>query len=88
MNESHFEAVLNRRIHPMPGSVTAIEPELPDVTADFLNALASVQSLSEILRDHPGIDSRQRQRFIDIILSETQRMVAMVADFPQLPISA
>ena len=72
----------------MPGNAAAIQPELPDVTADFLNALASVQSLSEILRDHPGIDSRQKQRFIDIILTETQRMVALVEDFPQLPISA
>ena len=63
----------------MPGSAT---------TTEFLNALASVHSLSEILRDHPGIDSRQKQRFIDIILTETQRMVEMVEDFPQLPVSA
>ena len=60
----------------------------PALTAEFLNSLASVQSLSEILRDHPGIDSRQKQRFIDIILAETQRMAAMVAELPQLPISA
>ncbi len=72
----------------MPGSATAIEPARSDVTTEFLNSLASVHSLSEILRDHPGIDTRQKQRFIGIILTETQRMVAMVADYPQLPISA
>ncbi len=72
----------------MPGSATAIEPALPDVTTEFLNSLASVHSLSEILRDHPGIDRRQKQRFLNIILTETQRMVAMLEDYPQLPISA
>ena len=58
------------------------------LTAEFLNSLASVQSLSEILRDHPGIDSRQKQHFIDIILAETRRMAEMVEDLPQLPLSA
>lgn len=72
----------------MPGSATTIEPAISDVTTEFLNSLASVHSLSEILRDHPGIGSRQKQRFIDIILTETQRMVEMVADYPRLPISA
>ena len=72
----------------MPGTAQALTPEIPDVTAEFLNSLASVRSLSEILRDHPGIDTRQKQRFIDIIVAETQRMAAMVEGLPQLPISA
>jgi len=66
----------------MPGSATAIEPELPAVTTEFLNSLAAVCSLSEILRDHPEIDCLQKLRFIDIILAETQRMTAMVGHQP------
>ena len=66
----------------MPGTDPAIALEPPDVTAEFLNALASVHSLSEILRDHPEIDQRQKQRFIDIILSETRRMTAMAGHLP------
>ena len=72
----------------MPGSAIAIEPQIHDVSAEFLNSLASVHSLSEILRDHPGIDNQRKRHFIDIILTETQRMVEMVEEFPQLPISA
>jgi len=69
----------------MSGSTTAIAPDFPARTNEFLNALASVHSLSEILRDNPDIDSRQKQRFIDIILAETQRMAAMVAEQPHMP---
>jgi signal transduction histidine kinase len=72
----------------MPGSAQATATDFPDVTIEFLNSLASVHSLSEILRDHPGIDRRQKQRFIDIILSETRRMIDIVGELPQLPLSA
>jgi hypothetical protein len=82
MNENHFEAVLNRRIHPMAATASAIATELPAVTTEFLNALASVHSLSEILRDHPGIDRSQKQHFISIILAETKRMTDMVGCLP------
>ena len=62
----------------MPGSLPTIVRQIPDLNSEFLNALASVHALSEILRDNPGIDPRQKQRFIDIILAETRRMSAMV----------
>jgi signal transduction histidine kinase len=72
----------------MPVTAPALADEFPDITTEFLNSLASVRSLSEILRDHPGIDSGKKQHFIDIILAETKRMAAMVEDLPQLPLSA
>ncbi len=72
----------------MPESIQAISPDFPDITNEFLNSLASVHALSEILRDNPGIDTRQKQRFIDLILTETRRMAAMVEGLPQLPLSA
>jgi signal transduction histidine kinase len=58
------------------------EAKSVDLSNEFLNALASVHALSEILRDHPGIDLRQKQQFIDIILAETLRMTAMVDHLP------
>ena len=66
----------------MPGSVPAMTNEPSDLNTQFLNALASVHALSEILRDNPEIDPRQKQRFIDIILAETRRMSAMVGRLP------
>ena len=66
----------------MAACASAIAPELPEVTTEFLNALASVHSLSEILRDHPEIDCSQKQHFISIILAETKRMSDMVSCLP------
>jgi len=71
----------------MPESTSAIATDYPDFTNELLNSLASVHSLSEILRDHPGIDGRQKQRFIDIILAETKRMATMVSELPHVPTS-
>ena len=66
----------------MPGRAPEIALEPSDLNSEFLNSLASVHALSEILRDNPEIDPRQKQRFIDIILAETQRMSAMVGRLP------
>jgi len=71
----------------MSESSSATATDFPDLTNEFLNSLASVRSLSEILRDHPGIDGRQKQRFIDIILTETKRMATMVTELPHVPTS-
>ena len=71
----------------MAADAPAITPDISDLTNEFLNSLASVHSLSEILRDHPGIDSRQKKRFIDIILTETKRMVDLVDELPHPPTS-
>lgn len=66
-------------------SVNAPEmtPESFDITHDLLNSLTSVHCVSEILRDNPGIDPGQRQRFLGIILSETQRLIGMVDHLPE-----
>lgn len=69
----------------MTVSAQAIAEEFPGITHDLLNSLTSVHSLSEILRDFPGIDDRQRQRFVGMILSETQRLIGMVDDLPEPP---
>lgn len=71
----------------MPDNASAIAPDYLDLTNEFLNSLASVRSLSEILRDNPGIDGVQKQRFIDIILTETKRMATMMSGLPHVPTS-
>jgi signal transduction histidine kinase len=40
--------------------------------------LASMRSLSEIIRDHPDLSDDQRRRFLDAILHESERLTATV----------
>ena len=57
----------------MPGSMTyeQIEHELK-------TPLASMRSLSEIVRDHPDLSEDQRRRFLDAIVSEGERLTVTV----------
>jgi signal transduction histidine kinase len=66
----------------MPVSVPATRPCDPDLTHDLRNALASVRSLSEILRDNPSIDSGRQQQFLGIILTETERSIGLLDHLP------
>ena len=40
--------------------------------------LASMRSLSEIIRDHPDLTDDQRRRFLEAILHEGERLTATV----------
>ncbi len=40
--------------------------------------LASMRSLSEIIRDHPDLSDDQRRRFLDAIVDEGERLTATV----------
>ena len=40
--------------------------------------LASMRSLSEIVRDHPDLSDNQRRRFLDAIVSEGERLTMTV----------
>lgn len=41
--------------------------------------LTSIRSFSEILRDHPNLPDIQRARYLDIILSESQRLELVIS---------
>ena len=41
---------------------------------DLRTPLTAIRLLSEILRDHPDLPDRQRQRYLAIILSESARL--------------
>jgi signal transduction histidine kinase len=40
--------------------------------------LASMRSLSEIVRDHPDLSAEERRRFLDAIVREGERLSATV----------
>ena len=48
------------------------------LTHDFVNSLASVRSLAELLVEYPGLDAGDRSRFITIIRAETERLVRLM----------
>lgn len=56
-----------------------------EVGYEFLNSLASVRSLSELLNDHPGLDAAERMRFIAMINQEAKRLVRLLAELKEPP---
>lgn len=46
---------------------------------EFINALASVRSLAELLVEYPGLDAGDRERFLTIIHDETERLTQLAA---------
>lgn len=55
------------------------------VNHEFINSLASVRSLSELLMDYPGLDAGDRTRFLGIIRDETERLVRLMNHRRLLP---
>lgn len=51
---------------------------LPIISHEFRSPITSVRSLSEILHDNPNIDIQKRQKFLNIIISETERLTRLV----------
>lgn len=69
LHEDRLPASQQQTVHPQKTSGLAYQ---------IANSLASVRSLSEILRDYPGIDPIQRQRFLNVILYETEKVGDLV----------
>ncbi|GAB4216603.1 MAG: ATP-binding protein [Rhodoferax sp.] len=51
---------------------------MSSVTHELRTPLTSIRALAEILREDPKIDLQQRCQFIDIIVSETERLSRLV----------
>jgi signal transduction histidine kinase len=45
-----------------------------EIEHELKTPLASVRSLSEILRDYPDLSDEERRRFLDVILRESERL--------------
>jgi signal transduction histidine kinase len=48
------------------------------ITHEFVNSLASVRSLADLLVEYPGLDANDRSQFITIIRDETERLVRLM----------
>ena len=51
---------------------------MSSVTHELRTPLTSIRALAELMRDDPEMDSAQRQQFIAIIVSETERLSRLV----------
>jgi signal transduction histidine kinase len=51
---------------------------MSSVTHELRTPLTSIRALAELMRDDPKIDLTQRKQFIDIIVSETERLSRLV----------
>jgi predicted transcriptional regulator/transcriptional regulator with XRE-family HTH domain len=51
---------------------------LAGINYELRTLLTSIRSFSEILRDNPGLDLEQRQRFLGIIITDSQRLLPLV----------
>lgn len=51
---------------------------MSSVTHELRTPLTSIRALAELMRDDPDMDAAQRQQFIGIIVSETERLSRLV----------
>jgi signal transduction histidine kinase len=65
---------------PLPGHGDAVTGEMSfeELEHELRTPLASMRSLSEIIRDHPDLSEEQRRRFVDGILRENERLTRTV----------
>ncbi len=48
------------------------------VTHELRTPLTSIRAFSEILRDHPGLETGERGKFLGIIVKETERLTRLI----------
>ena len=65
---------------PLPGDQnrTPDEMSFEEIEHELRTPLASIRSLSEIMRDYPDLTEDQRQRFLEVLLIENERLARTV----------
>ena len=48
------------------------------VTHELRTPLTSIRAFSEILRDNPDLDAAERQRFLGIVIQESERLTRLI----------
>jgi Na+/proline symporter/nitrogen-specific signal transduction histidine kinase len=51
---------------------------MSSVTHELRTPLASIRALAELMRDEPGMEPAQRQQFLGIVVSESERLTRLV----------
>ncbi len=64
-----------------PGQPARTSSPAVDLREALHQPLTSIRSLTEILRDNPGIPADQHERFLAIIIEESQRLNQLVVQF-------
>lgn len=49
------------------------------IAYEFRSLVTSIRSAAEILRDNPDLDLDQRRRFVDVIVTDSQRLMPLIA---------
>jgi len=57
---------------------TMLLSQTQTVSHEFVNSLASVRSLSELLVDYPGLNACDRTQCLNIIREETERLIRLM----------
>jgi signal transduction histidine kinase len=65
---------------PLPGDQNEALDEMSfeEIEHELKTPLASIRSLSEIMRDYPDLTEDQRQRFLEVMLRENERLARTV----------
>ncbi len=75
---SAFFHSLFSRTEAAAGAANAQTAETDTDPGKFKNSLTAIRCAAELLRDNPGIALAERQRFIDIVLKEEERLERLV----------
>ena len=62
----------------MISRATMLLSKTQTVSHEFVNSLASVRSLSELLVDYPGLNACDRTQCLNIIREETERLIRLM----------
>ena len=68
----------------MIAPIVPIDARMPAVNYEFINSLASVRSVSELLVDFPGMDAQERNQFLSVIHTETGRLMQLMGQLKPL----
>ena len=70
--------VKNGEAGSMISRATTLISKSQTVSHEFVNSLASVRSLSELLVDYPGLNACDRTQCLTIIREETERLIRLM----------
>lgn len=65
---------------PLPDdhSETGNELSYEEIEHELKTPLASIRSISEIMRDYPDLPETERQRFLAVLLDDNERLMRMI----------